>query len=474
MNTYVRLFTFLVILSVVAACKKITPEAPLRTSLDSTLQVPVSVLNIPVHYPVKDLENLANEKLTDKIIEAKLPISQNNDTIFLSISKFKRLTIAYDGDRGLTYKLPVEINGFIHSKVLGIKIQNKEPVHAKIIITLFSDLYLDTGWDLVTQSEVKSIEWVEEPKIKVAGININLKGTIENILDKNKEKITQKLDESTADLVKIRQSVEKLWVDIQKPIRINRKVLPVWLKGDAVNMDGRLLRRSKDTLMIEVGLYATLRTVYDSAASMTTPKPLPPFKMKAENDPGLNAYAHIIVPFDKINTVIRQVTDTMKFTYGKHRIRIKSSEVYGTDEGIAIRVSVAGDLKADLYLRGTIGFDSVARKLVIENFGFDVNTESSLVNAANWFAYDRLIDRIQPYLSIELEKAFHVIPDLIVKGVEKGKLGSKIQINFSEFDLNIYQYLITRDNIQVIASAQGVADVQLQKGLFAKKKKRPV
>jgi hypothetical protein len=196
--------------------------------------------------------------------------------------------------------------------------------------------------------------------------------------------------------------------------------------------------------------------------------------MKDTNNPGLDAYAHIILPFDKINSVIRQLTDTMQFTYGNHMVRIRSSEIYGTDEGIAVKLSVAGDLKADLYLRGTIGFDSLSRKLVIENFGFDINTESSLVNAAKWFTYDMIIDRIRPYLSIELDKAFQVIPDLIVKGIEKGKLGSKIEIHFSEFDLNIYQYLITRENIQVIASARGQADVQLQKGLFNKEKKRPV
>jgi hypothetical protein len=58
--------------------------------------------------------------------------------------------------------------------------------------------------------------------------------------------------------------------------------------------------------------------------------------------------------------------------------------------------------------------------------------------------------------------------------LKKESWGVRSKLHFSEFDLNIYQYLITRDNIQVIASAQGVADVQLQKGLFAKKKKRPV
>ena len=40
-------------------------------------------------------------------------------------------------------------------------------------------------------------------------------------------------------------------------------------------------------------------------------------------------------------------------------------------------------------------------------------------------------------------------------------------------DVDIKEYLVTRDNLQIILSAQGGADVQLQKGLFEKKKKKP-
>jgi hypothetical protein len=49
----------------------------------------------------------------------------------------------------------------------------------------------------------------------------------------------------------------------------------------------------------------------------------------------------------------------------------------------------------------------------------------------------------------------------------------KIEVRFSELDVDIKEYLITRDNLQIIFSAQGGADVQLQKGLFEKKKKKP-
>jgi hypothetical protein len=150
---------------------------------------------------------------------------------------------------------------------------------------------------------------------------------------------------------------------------------------------------------------------------------------------------------------------------------VKSAEVYGTDDnGIAIRLSMRGDVKADVYLRGTIGFDSLEKKLIIDNFGFDVASEQSLLSAADWLAHDVIIERLKPYLTLSIEEIFDIIPTLINRGVEKGNLGKKINIHFSEFDMNIYQYLVTRDNIQIIVKVDGRADVELQKGLFDKKK----
>jgi hypothetical protein len=453
------------------SCNKISPEAPARILLDSTLLIPVSELNVPVFYPVQELEDMANEKLGTKVIEAHLAINQKEDSLHLSISKFQPLRIVYDGNRGLTYSLPVQIDGFLDSRVIGINIRNKEAIRAKVIITMFSELYLDDEWNLSPQTELKSMKWIEEPKINVAGIKFNLKPPIEKAIENNKEKIVEKLDASAKDIIKIRQSIEKLWGDIQKPIRINRKVVPVWLKGDATDMDGKLFAQTNDTLMIQARLNARLHTILDSASAITKPAPLPRLKRNVEREPSLEAFALVTLPFKTLNEVIAQVTDTMKFEYGGRSVSIQSSEIYGTPQGIAIRVSLRGDLKADVYLRGTIGFDSLGKNLVIENFGFDLNSEQSLLGAADWFAHDALIDRLKPYLSVPLGNLFEAIPNLINKGVEKGKLGKKINIHFTEFDLNIYQTLITTDNIQIIVSAKGRADVELQKGLFDKKKK---
>ena len=470
MQSCVLLLSFIIVIWF-PSCNTISPPAPARIQLDSTLQIPTSELNVPIYYPVQELENMVNEKLNGKIIEAQLPVNQKDDSISLSISRFQPINLSYDGDRGLTYVVPVQIDGFLHYKIIGINLRNKEPIRAKVIITLVSDLYLDDDWNIAPKTELRKIEWVEEPKIKIVGIKFNLRSPIEKALETNKQKIVEKLDSAAGTLVKIRKSIEKLWTDLHNPIRINRKVVQVWLKPTLLDMDGRLYAQAKDTLMIQAGLKATLRTVFDSAASITPIEPLPKLKRTEVGDPGLVAYALATIPFKLLNEVISQVTDTMKFNFSGHKVRIHSSEIYGTPEGLAIRVSLRGDVKADVYLRGTLGFDSLGKRVVIENFGFDMNSEQSLLSAAEWFAHDAIIDKLKPYLSLPLNNLFEAIPNLITKGIEKGKLGSKINVRFEEFDLSIYQSLITTENIQIIASVKGKADVELQKGLFNKKKK---
>ncbi|MCE2935302.1 MAG: DUF4403 family protein [Cyclobacteriaceae bacterium] len=463
----------LCVLAWLLACcgKKIASPAPEQIALDSTLAFPVSELHVPIYYPVKELENMINEKLQAKIIEAHLAISNNNDSLHLNISRFQPVRLKYDGDRGITYKIPVKIEGFVNSKVAGIRVRNKKAVRAKLIITMFSNLYLKDDWNLAPQTELRKIEWVEEPKLNVAGIKINLRGAIEKALNNNKDKLVAKLDESAGEITKIRQSIEKLWGDIQKPIRINRKAVPVWLQMDATDIDGRLSSRSEDTLMIEARLNARLHTVLDSAASLTKPRALPNLKRQVEHGQNLHAYALVTLPFELLNSVINQAVDTLSFDFGSRRVRIEACDLYGTPNGLAIGIELRGDLKANVFLKGTIGFDSLEKKIVIENFRFDLNSEESLLSAAAWLGHDVIIDRLRPYLSIPIENLFSRIPELINKGVEKGKLGKKMDLNFDELDVNFYSSLITTTDIQLVLSAKGKANIELQKGLFDKKKK---
>jgi len=460
-----------ILLIIAASCSRVKAPAPPRTTLDSTLVIPVSTLNVPVYYVIADVEEMVNEKIGNQPKEAHVAINPKGDSLHLTITKFEPVTIQYDGKRSLTFRVPVDITGFFRAKKLGIVVKNKTPVHAKIALTITTKVWLDKTWNLKTQTKLDKVEWIEEPKLNVAGVKVNLRPPMESALEKKQEEIIAKLDGSIGALVKLGPSIEKVWMDLQKPISINRKVVPVWLKTEGKNMSGRLIQSSKDTIAAEVCLETTIESILDSAANAVPKSPLPPFHRTDSLHPGVHAFVKATLPFEIINKVIHQVTDTMKFRYGSHQVRVKSSEVYGTADGIAVGLSLAGDIRADVYLTGDVGFDSVMNQLVITNFVFDVASEQSLVSAADWFTHGTIIERIQPYLTLPMDNTFRVVPSLMTKGIEKGKLGRKIDVNWSKFNVRIFRHLVTRENIQVILEVNGKAEVKLEKGLLDKKKK---
>ena len=451
-------------------CRNIEAPEPVRTRVDSTLVEPISQLNVPVFYPIQELENLLNEKLENKIIEAPIAINQKGDSLFLTISKFRTVSLAYDGNHTFTYQLPLQITGVVQGKILGIGIKNKTPVETKVLVTLRSELSVDNRWHLVTKTSILTVKWIEQPQFHIAGLSFNLKSSVEKMLFKNEEKITNGLDKAITGVIKIEKSIEKLWNDLQKPITINKKVQSVWLKADPVSMSERIMGQSKDTLTIELSLKTKLHTLLDTS-NLT--KSVIPFGMQEntkQRTTGLDAYLLATVPFENLNQMIKQVTDTMTFNFQGHEVRIKDSELYGTLDGLAVRIDLVGDVKARLYLTGKLGYDSLLRNLVLTDFGFDVNSEQSLVHMADWFSHDEIVNRVQPYLSLSVGSSIEALPSLIFQGVEKGKLGEKIEVYFSNFDATLFTYLITHDNIQVIIHVTGRADIQLQRKLFVQKK----
>ena len=87
--------------------------------------------------------------------------------------------------------------------------------------------------------------------------------------------------------------------------------------------------------------------------------------------------------------------------------------MFGTDKGIAIKIGLQGDLTADLFVTGSIGYDSATQTIALEDFVFDLNSESSLVGAADWLAHDVIIERISPYLSLPVGNIFAMMPNIL-------------------------------------------------------------
>jgi hypothetical protein len=84
---------------------------------------------------------------------------------------------------------------------------------------------------------------------------------------------------------------------------------------------------------------------------------------------------------------------------------------------------------------------------------------------------------VQNQLSLEVQPYFDSLPKLITRGIERGRVGEKIDVTIASLKVKPVSYLITKNDLQIIFQATGHASIELEQKVFAGKKnkrKRPL
>ncbi|HEX5169878.1 MAG TPA: DUF4403 family protein [Cyclobacteriaceae bacterium] len=468
------IFHFLILLGIsmlVISCKRVKPLPPEASTLDTVLRPPMSIINLPVRYRVSAVQNMLNEKIKGTFIKKWLAVSEKGDSVYLEVSREKEIELSRK-DRTLFLSIPLLVKGKFKARMLGIKIKNATPVEADLVLHLATNLHLDPEWNLLPETTIERIDWNKEPVIKVGPAKVNLRKHIEKVLSENETQIIGKADSVLQGLLKTRQVVQKLWMDIQKPIRINKKGVQVWLKAYGEDLTGYLQDTEPDLISLSFQLKAYTETIIEGDSIPPSNPKLPPFRRDGSGDDSLRIFVHSKIAFSKINEILNTELVGKKLEAQGFSTTIKKIRTYGTPTGVAVQVDVRGDVNGKVYLSGSTQFDTLTYILGIKDFNFSVDSENALVNTASWLLSTTVVDMIRDKLQVDVRPFVMQLPDLIMQGVEKGKSGEKIDINIDTLFVRPQTIITTRDNIQLIVKANGRASLGLERKIFDKKKKR--
>jgi len=452
------------------SCDHVKPKPPEASTLDTLLHPPLSVINLPVQYRVSALQELLNEKIKGTFVKKWMAIGDKGDSIYLEVSRRREITLRRE-ERTLIYAIPLRISGLAKAKVIGIKVKNETPVEAEIDLHLATSLHLDPMWNLIPETRIEKITWVKEPSIKVAFTKVNLRKPIENILNSKETQIVEKADSVIQHMLKTRQVVQKLWMDIQKPIRINKKGVQVWLKAHAENLSGHLEETESDLISLNFELTTHTSIIYEGDSVPPSNPTLPNFKRSTSAGDSLNIYVHTLLRFEIINKFLNEELHDKPLAAKGFTTTIKHLNIYGTPTGIAIEIKVKGDVDGNLYVRGTPVYDTLDHTLKVVDFDFDIDSENSFVNSADWLLHTTVLDLIAEKLRVQVVPLAALLPNLIMSAVEKGKTGEKIDVIVDTLAVHPKAIVTTKDNIQLIVHASGRAKLGLEKKIFEKKKK---
>ena len=453
------------------SCKQVKPVPPEESALDTVLQPPISVLYVPVQYKVSGFENLINDKLQGTFVKKWLTLNEKGDSLHLEVSKMRRITLRRVG-RTLFIVVPLKISGKVKVKVAGVKIKNETPVEAEINIHLATTLHMDTSWDIVSDSKLQRLEWLKEPKLKVAFVKVNLRGPIEKMLQDKQSQVIGRADAALKDLINTSKVAADLWRDIQKPVSINKKGVEVWLKPYGVDLKGMLQETEPDliSLLFELKTYTHIYFEGDSIPPSNTV--LPPFKRIVATSDSLNIFVHSLLRFDMINGVLNKELVDKKLSAKGFSTTITKVRMYGTPTGLAIELKVNGDVDGTLYVKGTPAYDSITTTFSLRNFDFDLSSENSLLSSADWLLHSQVLDLVSEKLNLNVTPLASQLPRIIFQAIEKGKTGEKIDFKVDTLVLYPQKILTTKDNLQLLVLARGRASVVLDERLFNKNDKK--
>lgn len=467
----IGLASILTIWMVNMACERVRPEAPSRTTLDSTLHAPLSVLRIPIQYDVPKLEEMANARISGIFIDEKIRVNEKGDSLHLRIEKRGPILFSWKSPT-LHCSVPVKVSGQYFKRIgKNLTLTNNVPVDMEIVLHISSKLDLDRNWQLKTKSTLDEIKWVRDPKLNVLGVKINLRRQVEAALQKNESKLIAKLDETLPPLLNTRKAIEKLWSDIQKPIRINKKGIQVWLKAYGSNMAARLIDEGPDHISLSVRLDAFLQTVIDGETIPPSNPVLPPYHPTQSSQDTLAVFLKVNLPFSLANDILRKELTGKVLSAEGYSTTIRDIELYGTDSALAMKVKLQGDVDGQVYFTAIPGYDTVKAMLYAKEFGFDIDTENRLVSSANWLLHDDVLIKIKEKLTIDVGPYIDTLPHLIISGIERGRVGQKIDVKISSLTVVPVQSLITADGFQLVFHASGNARISLKQKLFSRKKK---
>lgn len=448
--------------------KQVDPIAPVRTKLDSTLSVPLSELIFPVNFEVRELNDLLNTAISGKFFSAALNVNERGDIVELDVSKSAALEINWQMPY-LEMEVPLHLSGIGRVKVGKTKVSNKEPIEGDLILKLRSEIAISADWKLITKTTIKEIIWVNDPYVKILFLKFNLKKKVDEAIKAREAELVKSFDKAIGEKIELKKAITRIWMDIQKPIRVNKKEVLVYLRSRCESISGRMINKGPKIICIQVACYTKTQLLFDNDTSFVINDRLPSYTKSTKGmKDKVELFIAATIPFELANKKMNERINDLQLHYEQFSVKIKHIELYGTDSAIAMKVNVRGDIKGDIYLTGNVFYDALTNEIGINELKYDVSTENILLQSADWIFQDSLPGMIEKKLRVPIDSLTNKLPFLMSKGIEDSKVGKKLDAEITIESIGLNQILITRKDIQIIAIARAKAAIDLDKRAFSK------
>jgi hypothetical protein len=406
----------------------------------------ISYLNIPISIDVTSLEKSIDQDMDGVIYEDK---DINDDGTMLKLEKQGSIDIQADTSQ-LTYQLPLKV--WVKYDA-GITYVEGEGIIKLDFLTKYS---INPDWELQTLTSIEQYEWIEKPKLRLAGLNFSVGFLGDLIVRNSRVAITRTIDTMVKENLNLSERIKETWTQLQEPILVAEEY-NTWLTVNPTDIGMTPIqtqdRTIKSTIMIE-----------SKPAISVGPRPatamsnyfLPPFKYA---DGQVNEEFALLVSaeitYAEAERLAREEAAGETYDYGKRSFTVDDINLYGQEDKLVVDVLLSGSYNGNVYLTGEPVYNDRNNSIKIKNLKYTLKTRNLLFKTAGWLLKSTFKNKIEETLNFYLDYNLEAAKQQLKQQLANFNVTNGVMLNGDLEELAIKDANLTPQGMKVDVILRG-------------------
>jgi hypothetical protein len=427
----------------------------------------VAPLRLDLAGPTRALEQQVPRRFGN--IDERITLAESNRKSFAFELTREPFTVGFDADT-------VVLTSVVHYKgrgwydpPIGPTVNGEcgtegPPPRARLTLRLVPRLTPD--WHIQARSRVDTIvplSATDRDQCKVSFLNYDVTGRVLDGAAKALKALLPQVDREIAR-IDIRTPLEKIWADLQQPIRITDS-LWLLLGPEAVHLGP--VEGTRETVGATVGILATPRIV-TGPRPVRTITPLPPLGPMRE-DEGFSLPVEATFDYAVMSDALTKRLRGHSVKAAGGRLEVKKVTVIGVGGGrLAVGLDFGGTATGRIWLVGTPRYDPASGLITVPDLDFDATSAGMLVQGVAWLKGDQIREFVRSQATVPVGDVLKLIETMALKEMNR-TLARGVELR-TRIDASEAAGILVRANGLVIrARAIGAARLDLTPELFTSK-----
>ncbi|MEQ8702406.1 MAG: DUF4403 family protein [Phaeodactylibacter sp.] len=435
----------------ISSCKVTKPVRPME-EYEELYREQVSIINIPIDVPVRDLEAVLNKQLSGILYEDNN--LRDGDKMMVRATKQDDIRLGLDS-QAITYRIPLDL--WIKYD-LGI---STVEANGQIAVDFKTEFGVNSDWSINTVTILEGHEWNKKPRVKMGFVDLPVGFIADIVLRNSTAQISRAIDNLVREQFDLRKTVEEAWREMFQPALVS-EAYNTWLTVNPQYI-------GMSPINTESGRIAT--TIYVEGkpsvriGERPDPKyvqPLPPLRISPVKAEDFTLHINAEIAYNEAERLAKQQLLGETFSYGRRSVKIEDLEFFGKGSNIVINTTLSGTYNGSIYLVGRPVYNPRKNTIDIEDLEYTLDTKNYLFRSAGWLMKSTIKNKIAENLNFLLDYNMKDMQQQFQEQLQEYELATGLVLNGNLEAIDLRNAYLTVDGMVVDLALKGNVNVRVQ------------